>query len=105
MNEVFLKKFFEAVILSNYEQIDIDEISWKHYKKINSDAWTHYFNDKSGNEYVLLFEDYPSNSFSDNKSMYEVVRHGDDDSMRFGSNVPFKYVENITGYFTLFREK
>jgi len=104
MNNAFLETLYETVILPNYLEIDVKTIHWKDHGKVDLDAWAHYFDSEDGTEYVLLFEDYPSGSFLADGLSHEVVKHGDDDVIRFSMDTPFKYVENITGYFSLYKE-
>jgi hypothetical protein len=107
MNDNFLEKLYETVILPNYPEINIEKIHWKDHGKVDLDAWAHYFDDEAGTEYLLLFEDYPSGSFLVDGLSHEVVKRvgSEDDSIHFSIDTPFKYIENVTGYFTLFKEK
>ena len=77
---------------------------WKDHGKIGLDAWGHYFEDSNGKEYVVVFEDFPGNVFLDDKLTHEIVKIGDDSSVKLDVSGS-KYIPNVTGYFTLFREK
>lgn len=105
MDDDFLEKLYELAILPNYPEVNVRTIRWKDHGKVDLDAWAHYFDDEKGREYVLLFEDYPSGSFLADGLTHELVKLDDRSSLRFSLDTPFKYVENITGYFSLYREK
>lgn len=105
MNDKFLEELYENVILPCYKGVlDIGKISWKDHGKIELDAWGHYFEDSNGKEYVLVFEDFPGNVFLDDKLTHEIVKIGDECSVKLDVSGS-KYIPNVTGYFTLFREK
>lgn len=105
MNDKFLEQFYESVILSRYKDgIDIGGIKWKDHGKVELDSWAHYFEDKNGKEYVLLFEDSPGSSFLDDGLSHEVIKLGDESSIGISFS-DGKYIPNVTGYFTLYREK
>ena len=105
MNNDFLEKLYEIAILPNYPEINVGTIHWKDHGKVDLDAWAHYFDDQKGIEYILLFEDFPSGSFLADGLSHELVESAGRGSIRFSLDPPFKYVENITGYFTLYKEK
>jgi hypothetical protein len=102
--EGFFEQFYERVILPRYaDTVDVHTITWKDHGKIDLDAWAHYFDDRDGNEYILLYEDYPSGSFLADGLSHEVVKCGNEASLelKFGDN---KQLTNIAGWFTLYRE-
>lgn len=105
MNDDFLEKLYEIVILPNYPEINIESIRWKDHGKVDLDAWAHYFDDENDIEYVLLFEDYPSGSFLADGLTHELIETANRASIRYSLDTPFKYVENLTGYFSLYKEK
>ena len=105
MTDTFLEKLYETVILPNYPEVNVGTIHWKDHGKVGLDAWAHYFDDEKGTEYVLLFEDHPSGSFLDDGLSHELIESDGRKNIRFSLDTPFKYVENITGYFTLYKEK
>ena len=105
MNNKFLEQFYEYVILPRYKDvISIDGVVWKDHGKIELDAWGHYFDDIHGKEYVLVYEDNPGSTFLNDGLTHEVIKLGDKTSLKlaFDDN---KEIFNITGYFTLYREK
>ena len=104
MEDTFLEKLYEEVILPNYAEINTSEIVWKDHGKIDLDAWAHYFEDKQGREYVLLFEDFPGSTYLNDGLTHEVVKYGKDDTIQINLTMPHKYVPNVTGSFTLFKE-
>ncbi len=103
MNKDLLELFYEKAILPNYDEFDSKNITWKDHGKISDDSWAHYF-DCAGKKYVLVFEDFPGEVSFDDGLSHNIIKAGDKTSLRFGGD-SLKYAENITGYFTLFREK
>lgn len=103
----FFEQFYERVILPQYNNPGFRDVVWIDHGVIGEhyDVFTHYFRDGNKNEYVLVFEDYPSNEipFADGMS-HEVIFSDNRKTLLFSGKPPFRYVENITGYFTLFRE-
>lgn len=100
-----LEQFYELVILPRYDSLaNFGNITWIDHGKVNLDAWAHYF--KSNNkEYVLVYEDFPGNTdFYDGLS-HEVVKCGDETSIELRFSDDAKQIPNVTGWFTLFREK
>ncbi len=105
MNTNFLEIFYEIAILPNFDiAVDLKDIKWKSHGKVDLDAWAHYFDDKDGREYVLLYEDFPDGAFLKDGLTHEPVKVDDEISfeLKFGNN---KQVPNLTGWFTLYREK
>jgi hypothetical protein len=84
--------------------LDIDGIIWTDHGKIDLDAWAHYFKTKDGQEFALLFEDFPGNTFLDDGLTHEIVKIDGQNSISIAFKDD-KYMPNITGYFTLYREK
>ena len=60
--------------------------------------------DSNSKEYVLVFEDFPGSVFLDDKLTHEIVKIGDERSVKLDV-CSSKYIPNVTGYFSLFREK
>jgi len=105
MNDKFLEELYENVILPSYKGVlDIGKISWKDHGKIGLDAWGHYFEDSKGKEYVLVFEDFPSSVSIDDGLSHEKVKIGNESSIKLAVSGS-RYIPNVTGYFSLFREK
>lgn len=108
MDNSMLEQWYEQVILPNYREIDVAEIRWKDHGQIGSDAWAHYFEDANGREYVLVFEDFPGDTFLDDGLTHDVVPFdGEKTTLEFGvkNKEHTHYAANITGYFTLYRER
>ena len=59
------------------------------------------------NIYVLVFEDFPGDTFLDDGLTHEVAPLDGETSIEFGvkNKEHAQYVPNITGYFTLYRER
>lgn len=105
MDNTLLERLYETVILPNYPEIDVAAIRWKDHGKIGPDTWAHYFDNGDGVEYVLQFQDYPDTSLFDDELSHELVKSADREYLLFSLEPPFKYVENITGYFSLYKER
>lgn len=104
-NQKFLENFYENVILPRYsEYLGIAEIRWiDHGRLDDSYVWVHYF-ETNGKQYILLSNDYTEGSHLDDGISHEIVKCGDEKSieLNFSDN---KEIENITGRYTLYREK
>lgn len=107
MNNATLEKIYEQAILPNYQELDVANIRWKDHGQIGPDAWAHYFEDVKGREYALVFEDFPGSTFFDDDFTHEVVSLDGEISIEFGAKHTqhAHYAPNITGYFTLYRER
>ncbi len=104
MDIASLETYYEKTILPKYLDVaEVSEITWKDHGKVGPDAWAHYFEDKSGREYVLLYEDFPGGEYLEDNLTHEIVLCGNETSI-FVENSPNK-IENVSGYFTLYREK
>ena len=66
--------------------------------------WAHYFK-SNGKEYVLVYEDFPGNTDFDDGLSHEVVKRGDETSIELRFSDDTKQVPNLTGWFTLYRER
>lgn len=105
MNTKFLEQFYENVILPQYAEVLFGNITWIDHGSIGLDAFAHYFKNTDGKEYVLVFEDFPGSTAFDDGLSHDIVLVNNEKTIRFGGDPPFKYIENITGYFTLYKEK
>lgn len=105
MNSGFLEQYYEKVILPLYvETITFSSIRWKDHGKVGADAWAHYFEDENGREYVLLCEDFPGSDYLNDDLTHDAVPVGEQMSVHVSLS-PEKTVENIFGYFTLYKER
>ncbi len=100
-----INRFYEESILPRYS-IEFGTITWRDHGKIGEDTFAHYFT-ANGVQYVLVFEDFPSQSHfiaEDNKfipapdSENGAIWYPKDD------DPTYEYVENTTGYFSLYLE-
>jgi hypothetical protein len=111
-----LHQFYEFVVLPQFG-IEKEIITWKSDEMIGYDDDAHYFDidrESYADQYCLLFRDYggfnemeiqdlirlPNKTFSYKTSKYYA---NESHWIRFTSDTPFKYVHNITGYFTLIK--
>ena len=105
MDTTFLENYFETVVLPFYkEDVDISSITWKDHGKVGLDTWAHYFENSSGREFVLLFEDFPGNEYMSDGLTHEIVLASGESSIKIFSN-PERSIDNLLGYFSLYREK
>lgn len=105
MNTAFLETYYETVILPLYKDtVDFSEISWKDHGKVGADAWAHYFEDRSGREYVLLYEDFPGSDYLNDGLSHDIIPCGNEVNVRVAMT-PEKQLDNIVGYFTLYAER
>lgn len=105
MDNTLLERYYETVILPLYgDAIKLSEISWKDHGKVGQDSWAHYFEDESGREYVLMYEDSPGNDYLDDGLTHDIVKCGDQTSVQIVSS-PERTVDNVVGHFTLYAER
>lgn len=104
MNNIFLEQYYENVILPQYNnEVRLKKISWKDHGKIDLDAWAHYFEDENGIEYALVYEDFPGDTFLNDNLTHEIIECEQESSINVTIE-PGKQVDNVIGYFTLYRE-
>lgn len=105
MNTNCIEQYYETVILPLYaSEISFSSIVWKDHGKVGLDAWAHYFEDETGHEYVLLYEDFPSGEYLSDGLSHDIVTINNETSVQITSN-PERIVDNLLGYFTLYTEK
>ena len=100
-----IEQFYEKNILPQYA-IKFGRITWNDHGKIGEDTFAHYFT-ASGKNYVLVFEDFPSQShFIAEDSEFIPVHASQNGLVKYPeSNAPTQeYLENINGYFGLYLE-
>ena len=104
MSDAHLENYYESVILPMYGDLIKFPIKWKSHGKVGLDTWAHYFDDKSSVEFVLLYEDFPGNEYLGDDLSHELVKCGNKSSLQI-SESSGKEIDNIFGYFTLYKEK
>lgn len=105
MNEMFLERYYEKILLPQYsDTIKFKNITWKDHGKVGVDAWAHYFDDENGREYVLLYEDFPGNDYLNDNLTHNIVPCGDETSIQVSLSTGTQ-IDNVVGYFTLYRER
>ena len=105
MNEKFLEQFYENVILPRYSTTaDFGAITWHDHTQVGEDARAHRFRSQDGSEYVLLWEDFPGDIYFGDGITHETIPLNGELSiaLQFADK---KEIIDVTGYFTLFREK
>lgn len=106
MSNTFLEQFYEYAILIRYKDvIDTKRIGWIDHGKVGFDAWAHYFKTEDNKEYVLVYEDFPGNTDFDDSLSHEAVKCGSSTSIELRFSDDAQQIPNITGWFTLYREK
>jgi hypothetical protein len=100
-----IERFYEASILPRY-RIVFSNITWTDHGRIGDGVFAHYFT--SGNvRYVLVFEDYPSQPHfiaQDNELIPAPNTENGAIAYPAHQTIEKEYIENVTGYFTLFKE-
>ena len=100
-----IEQFYEKNIIPQYA-IKFGDITWNDHGKIGEDTFAHYFT-ASGKKYILVFEDFPSQShFIAEDSEFIPVHTSQSGLVKYpGGDGPIQeYVENITGFFGLYLE-
>lgn len=114
-----LEELYAKVILPQFG-LEPSDVTWLDHKLIDPDNEAHIFT-QGGQQYILLFEDYPGFSMAEvsqgvspdsppeleplsRSSTVTENEHDADYILRFGpKTVPSYYVHNVTGYFKLYR--
>ncbi len=106
MSDAFLEQYYENVILPLYHDESIRAARWKDHGRVGPDNWAHYFENTEGVEFVLLNEDYPSGIYLNDDLTHDTVsvpgREEAAIQVSVGSDT---WIPNISGYFTLYRER
>ena len=103
MDNTFLEHFYETVVLPSYADVSFKKITWKDHGKVGLDTWAHYFEDEDGTEFILLYEDFPGNEYINDNISHSVVTVGDEPALQISLSNN-KKIDNIVGYFTLYKE-
>lgn len=105
MDNAFLEEYYQAVILPQYDTENFSEgITWKDHGKVGLDTWAHYFDDKNGREFVLVYEDFPGNEYLSDDLTHDIVPCRGEASLRVSITTD-ALIDNVVGYFTLFKER
>lgn len=105
MDGQFLEKYYETVILPQYTTEDFSAgISWKDHGKVGLDAWAHYFDDKDGREFVVLYEDFPGDEYLSDGLTHDIVLCHGEVCVQVATT-PNTTIDNVVGYFTLYKER
>lgn len=104
-NQEFFETFYEYAILPKYAtSLNLTDIKWIDHSMLDDSlVLAHYF-ESNGKQYILLSNDYSGGSYLDDGLSHEIIMYGDKTGFRlyFDDN---KEIDNITGYYTLYREK
>lgn len=103
MDNSFLEHYYETAILPQYTDVHFETIAWKDHGKVGLDTWAHYFEDQTGREYVLLYEDFPTGEYLNDDLSHEVIPSGNQPSIQVALSTD-KKIENLVGFFTLYKE-
>lgn len=105
MDNTFLENYYLKVILPQYSTEDFTGgVAWKDHGKVGLDTWAHYFDDSNGREFVLIYEDFPGSEYLADDLTHDIVLCQGDSSLQ-ASLSSGKLVENVVGYFTLYKER
>lgn len=105
MNNDFLEQYYEQIVLPLYAKtISFTTIKWKDHGKVGPDTWAHYFEDETGREFVLLYEDFPGGDYLADDLTHDIIAIGNESSVQISASTN-TLVDNIFGYFTLYSEK
>ena len=105
MDTTLLERYYEQAILPLYgSDVPSTGIIWKDHGKVGADSWAHYFEDRTGREYVLLYEDFPGNDYLNDDMTHEIILCEGETSVRV-TTTPESSVDNVVGYFTLYAER
>ena len=106
MDTTFLEQYYEKVILPLYYDTSIIVLRWKDHGQVGPDAWAHYFENGKGTEFILLNEDFPGGDYLNDGLSHTVVRlPGDKNRDTLCVTITDTWIPNISGYFTLYKEK
>jgi len=105
MDTEFLEQYYEKVILPLYGNKSITAAKWKDHGQVGPDNWAHYFENTQGVEFVLLNEDYPGGVYLNDDLTHDVVPAPDSQDGVLSVTIANKWIPNISGYFTLYRER
>ena len=101
----FLEDFYVNVILSRYsDSLDINNVRWIDHGRVDLDSFAHTFM-IGDTEYVLLYEDNPGITYVGDGLSHELVKCGNETSIELKFSDNYQMIENITGWFALYREK
>ncbi len=99
MDVAKIEAYYEHDILPNYN-IYTPGVMWDEHASIGPDVVAHYFTYDS-EAYVLVFEDFPSTSHHVAEDNELIATKDSRQSIDTRSE---EYVENMTGFFTLYKE-
>jgi len=106
MDNAFLEEYYEKVILPLYKDESINVSSWKDHGKVGPDNWAHYFETKQGKEFVLLNEDFPGGIYLNDGLTHDPVKIPSSDETALRVTIgDSAWIPNVSGYFTLYRER
>lgn len=98
-----LEQFYEQQVLPHYG-IAVEKVQWISHDKIGLDTFAHYFR-YNDIPYTLVFEDFPGEAHFIAEDSDEVVTTKGERTVHFPIPVDGRYVENKTGYFSLYRDR
>lgn len=104
MDTNYLEQYYEKVILPQYIDVKFANITWKDHGKVGLDTWAHYFEDENGIEYILLYEDFPTGEYLNDDLSHQVIQVGNEPNIQIKLSTD-KKIDNIAGYFTLYKEQ
>lgn len=105
MDNHSLEQYYETTILPLFQDKATKTITWKDHGKVGLDTYAHYFEDINGVEYILVNEDFPGNEYPPDDLTHEMVvaPNTDDGIIKIATEDAWK--PNVSGYFSLYKEK
>ena len=100
-----LEQYYQANILPEYGMTNA-QITWTDHGRIGEDVFAHYFT-CDGEKYILVFEDFPGEDhfISQDEEFIPASNRADGYILHRPLHVDGQYVENITGYFSLYKAR
>ncbi len=105
MDNGFLEQYYEKAILPLYEDASISVMKWVDHGQVGPDNYAHHFENAQGVEFILLNEDFPDGSYLSDNLTHQFVPAPNYEDGIVAVSIGRKWVPNISGYFTLYKEE
>jgi hypothetical protein len=100
-----LEIIYENVILPRYsEYLNTSDIHWTDHGRVDDSYVTAHYFESDGQHYILLSNNYANGTYLDDGISHEIIKCGDKTSIELNFSDNYK-IENVTGKYTLYREK
>lgn len=105
MDDRSIEQYYETVILPLFHIELKEDIVWKDHGKVGLDTWAHYFENKSGVEYILVNEDFPGSEYPADDLTHQMIVAPNSEDGIIKVTIGDDWIPNISGYFSLYKEK